>query len=371
MSRLSTLAELKETLHRSLAPLGNFEECALLDYPNNLNVGDHLIWLGCVFYLTQVVKTNINYVSSSTDFSGKEMEKRIGKSPILLHGGGNLGDLWSRHQNFRERIISTYRDQPIIIFPQSIYFANPANLKKAADVFNAHPNLTLFARDNSSYELALQHFSHCQVIKAPDMAFHMVQMSGLSLDFSSTSAILYLCRDDLELNQEFSPKTIDVPNLVVDDWVSFDWVLGNPKSQLIQAMAGVVREVWQRGLQTPGEWLHRQKWEQLHPYTPQLNNLYNHSMHRRSWGLMHSAIYQLKPYRLVITNRLHAHILCLLLGIPHIFLPNSYFKNEAFYQTWTSQIPFVRFVKDASQIKETVKELLDLFPTHIESDVSS
>jgi pyruvyl transferase EpsO len=39
--------------------------------------------------------------------------------------------------------------------------------------------------------------------------------------------------------------------------------------------------------------------------------------------------------RVVITDRLHAHILCLLLGIPSVIIDNSYGKLRNFYDTWT------------------------------------
>jgi pyruvyl transferase EpsO len=38
----------------------------------------------------------------------------------------------------------------------------------------------------------------------------------------------------------------------------------------------------------------------------------------------------------VVTDRLHAHILCLLLGIPHTTLDNSYGKLSTFIGTWTT-----------------------------------
>ncbi|MCL2385679.1 MAG: polysaccharide pyruvyl transferase family protein, partial [Alphaproteobacteria bacterium] len=38
----------------------------------------------------------------------------------------------------------------------------------------------------------------------------------------------------------------------------------------------------------------------------------------------------------VITDRLHGHILCLLLRIPHIVLENNYGKLGSFIETWTS-----------------------------------
>lgn len=46
--------------------------------------------------------------------------------------------------------------------------------------------------------------------------------------------------------------------------------------------------------------------------------------------------------RLVITDRLHAHILCLLLGIPHILLNSVMGKNWSFYETWTRGSPLCR-----------------------------
>src|SRR5207249_3440314 len=41
----------------------------------------------------------------------------------------------------------------------------------------------------------------------------------------------------------------------------------------------------------------------------------------------------------VITDRLHGHILCLLLGIPHVLLDNNYGKVRWFYETWTRDCP--------------------------------
>lgn len=79
--------------------------------------------------------------------------------------------------------------------------------------------------------------------------------------------------------------------------------------------------------------------------------------------MMHAGMHQMRQHRLVITNRLHGHILCLLLKIPHVFLPNSYHKNELFYQTWTHQISFFRFVKKPHEVKSAVEELLGLYPS--------
>jgi pyruvyl transferase EpsO len=268
--------KLKEVLHKALGKLEAFEQCALLDYPDHPNIGDNLIWLGEVFYLTDVLNAKINYAASVEDFSGVEMEKQVGKAPILLHGGGNLGDLWPVYQNFREHIISNYQDRPIIILPQSIYFTEHSNLIKTAQVFNSHPNLTLFVRDNYSYEIALQYFSNCQIIKAPDMALQMVNLPGLSFNSSRNQSILYHCRTDKELNQNSSPASIDLPNLVVEDWTSYKYDSQYYKelpSKWAKRMA-LISEGLQQGTVIPTEWISRQIWKHFHPYASKFNTLY-------------------------------------------------------------------------------------------------
>lgn len=337
--------------------LKGFETCALLDYPDYLNLGDRAIWIGSILALTDVLNLKINYAASVSNFSKLDLDKAVGKAPIFLNGGGNLGDLWPKCQDFRETIISQYRDRPIVILPQSIYFINPENLKKTAAIFNTHPDLTLFVRDRISYDLAINAFDNCRILLAPDMAFQMVGLTGLPNDSRSKSSILYLCRDDRELDKSFSPSKISLSNLVVEDWKSYQWLLGTQKSQLEQNLISLFREGWQRGLATPGEWIARQRWEFWHPNLKKMERLYQPAMHHQAWSFLYSALYQLSQHRFVITNRLHAHILCIILGIPHIFLPNAYHKNEAFYETWTHQIPFCKFVKDPAQIGNVVREL--------------
>uniref|UniRef100_A0ACD5GYL6 Polysaccharide pyruvyl transferase family protein n=1 Tax=Desertifilum tharense IPPAS B-1220 TaxID=1781255 RepID=A0ACD5GYL6_9CYAN len=91
-----------------------------------------------------------------------------------------MGDLWPIFQDFREKIATQYPNRRIIILPQTIYFKNPENLKKAAKAFNSHPDLTLFVRDDTSYAIAQENFHKCRILKAPDMAFHLVGMPDLN-----------------------------------------------------------------------------------------------------------------------------------------------------------------------------------------------
>ena len=98
--------EFQNQIHRqlisALKPLENLKHCAFLGYPNQLNIGDHLIWLGSWLYLIDVNQTEVNYISSANDFNEDSFLITSQNSPIVFNGGGNLGDLWPKNQNFRE-----------------------------------------------------------------------------------------------------------------------------------------------------------------------------------------------------------------------------------------------------------------------------
>jgi len=349
-------AELRQILHQHLAPLGQLSRCALINYPNHINIGDHLIWLGNLLYLREVLQVEIGYTASSTTFDANEMEQRVGKVPILLHGGGSLGDLWYTHQIFRERIIQRYPDRSIIILPQTVYFQDQAKGEQAAKIFNQHPDLTIFTRDRISYELARTYFNQCRVLLAPDTALQLTQLADFPVA-TTPQGIFYQCRSDLELSgeqwQAWGQKQRG-------DWRAYEdqWVMGPLDTPWKRHLATVIRAGWQRGVRHPKEWWSRLAWDTRFKPRDSLNDIYPQAEQHRSWSFIHSGVYQFRQYRLIITNRLHGHILCTLLKIPHIFLPNCYHKNRAFYDTWTSGLPYCRFVEESSQLTAAISSLL-------------
>ena len=61
----------------------------------------------------------------------------------------------------------------------------------------------------------------------------------------------------------------------------------------------------------------------------------------------------------VVTDRLHGHILSLLLGIPQVVLDNSYGKVRQFHETWTKSMPQVRWARCIpTDARAAAKELL-------------
>ena len=103
---------------------------ALVDFPDHANVGDSAIWLGELVLLRAITGRDPSYVSAWHDFDRDAFLHSCPDGPVLIHGGGNLGDLWSHHQRFRESLLTAFPDRTIVQLPQSIFFRDGG----AADV---------------------------------------------------------------------------------------------------------------------------------------------------------------------------------------------------------------------------------------------
>ena len=63
--------------------------------------------------------------------------------------------------------------------------------------------------------------------------------------------------------------------------------------------------------------------------------------------------------RICLTDRLHVHVLCTLMGIPHIVLDNSYGKIRSFADCWGTASHASWPDPTERDVLETVDALLD------------
>ena len=59
----------------------------------------------------------------------------------------------------------------------------------------------------------------------------------------------------------------------------------------------------------------------------------------------------------VVTDRLHAHILCLVAGVPHVLVDTGYGKLHAFVDAWTAGHPLLRLARGALEADAAVRDL--------------
>ena len=75
------------------------------------------------------------------------------------------------------------------------------------------------------------------------------------------------------------------------------------------------------------------------------------------WSLR-GALQILSLGRMVVTDRLHAHIFCLMMGIGHVLVSDASGKNRHFYETWTHDSNLCRFARDPAEGWSMVRRAL-------------
>jgi pyruvyl transferase EpsO len=307
---------LRSALDAVLRPLVPVDRpVALLDFPVHDNVGDCMIWLGSRATLQRLGAPPLSYTCCIQSFSREDLARRIGNGTIFLSGGGNFGDVYPPHQDLREAVIAAFPDNPIVQLPQSIFFESAAATERARRVLEAHPQLTLLVRDHRSLAIAQRDFPGVRSILCTDMAFGL---GPLPPGRPPSERIVWLSRTDRESSWG---GALEPPACVERvDWVAPPRDRRGPSVQ---------RRIWRRVIREPG-----------------LVRLLDPGIAR--WHLRRG-VQMLSGARCVITDRLHGHILALMLGIPHCLLPNTNGKIQAFHETWTHGSPLVSWCESEAE----------------------
>lgn len=284
--------------------------CALLDFPNHSNCGDSAIWLGETKALERRGASIVS-ASDSRSFSASRVAQDVGSGTIVLHGGGNLGDLYPASQRFREEVIAAFPFNRIIQLPQSIQFRDPASLEHARRVFDSHPDFTLLVRDERSLALAEEHFDVPTVL-CPDMA---LALGNLDRPVKAAQDVTWLSRTDHESRGE-TPLQLDGIRPV--DWLS----PVSPQSHLSFGSQAAARAATRAAGRLGARYAQG---------GPDLRGIYDRIAHR---NVLRGARI-LARGRVVLTDRLHGHLLSLMLGIPHVVMGDAHGKVRGFFDAWT------------------------------------
>jgi pyruvyl transferase EpsO len=298
----TSMGELKGRLSGLLQYLPVDRPLAYLDYPVHLNFGDLLIMRGTEQFFADCGHTVVAR-AAYMNFCNSLRRRITAETIIVMHGGGNFGDLYPVHQRFREQIVQQFPDNRIVILPQSMYFSSAVALEQSAEVFRAHPDVVLCLRDHASIRRAGGQFTHNTVLM-PDMAHQLWR--GHDSDSSASERTLRLMRRDLEMAQEQNQP----------GWVSEsrDWLDFTPRWSC-RIFGRILR---------------------LH----ELEGKYDRRLGaHRVWhgycSLLHAHMErQFRGYDRLVTSRLHGMIFAALLNKPVQYLDNTYGKLTGYAKTW-------------------------------------
>ncbi|MFK7829090.1 MAG: polysaccharide pyruvyl transferase family protein [Congregibacter sp.] len=280
-----------------------YNKVALFDFPRHDNVGDLAIWLGETYFFQKVLHKKIVAVEHC---KAEVLPPLSPDTLVLLHGGGNLGDIWPEHENFRLRVIERYPNNRIVLLPQSLHFSSREALMQSAAITTKHGDFHVCVRDAESVPDAGTLAFPERVHLCPDMALSL----GTLPRPNPPSREFYALR---RIDKEAAGFGEFPENLESGDWI------GAPVSRLASIVGRVDR------------WFTR--------YPSRLRSL--SFVRIRLYEMLarehlNRGVAQLSSAEVIVTDRLHAHILCSLMGIPHVVLDNSYGKIARFRRQWNT-----------------------------------
>lgn len=326
MKAQEKVAQLQHLIAERLTPLIQ-RDYLYLDLPYHANLGDTLIWQGTLDFLKQL-PVRCLYSSYFEGDGYKTAALKYADSQILLHGGGNFGDVWTGCHQYRKKVIAAFPNRDIIILPQTIYYKDPAHLQEDAVFFSAHPNVTICARDAHSYGILQEHFPKNKSLMVPDMAFCMAQHWQKPETRKDTT--LFVMRTDHELPND--DKLTMPQGATVRDWPTLQTFGGKVRYELIKRLTKQGNALDARLGTNITRPLFDWYWQHIiRPYNVRL------------------AVDFVQSCQHLYTTRMHAAILGVILGKTDITLyDNIYGKMSWFYDTWLSDVDGIRLLNSHS-----------------------
>lgn len=314
-------------------PIGS--QIVYVDYPLHFNVGDMLINIGAEAFFARMRYSvlgrysifdacQINWGDPSLNSLKSAFIDNLTKLPknvaIVLHGGGNFGDIYPEFQRLRELVVEHFLDRRIVFLPQSLHFRNEVALEQSLFKLKQHQDLHCFFRDSES--LALYSKVCSRGALAPDMAhalfdtkqFHRFRQLRNGLTDSQSREALVLARTDAEAIATGVSKS---PGRVFD-WPDLESALGTSLFRLARKM-----QYLGFGLSSP---IPLRIWEGVRD-----------RMIDRACQIFSSSGY-------LKTDRLHGMILACLLDLPVRIADNEYGKLGRYRKAWLNGSPLVKRV---------------------------
>jgi pyruvyl transferase EpsO len=326
--------------------LGGARDVALVNFPNHSNPGDSAIWLGARAALRRL-RVRVRYQCAWCTYSPEALRRALPHGPVLLNGGGNFGDLYRGQQGLRERLLTELTDRPIVQLPQSIHFRKQENLDRMRHLVAEHGRVTVIAREQRSEALAREHFD-ADVRLLPDTALALRPIRPAPMPSSEpVDDMLWLHR--LSKDPEYVDHGFDLDEFGLSSR-EVEWIRPQPAEPAWTPTGRAVRAAngWLLARARSDQRWARHAWRPLGATFVPLGE----GFVRRGLAIMATG-------RVLVTDKLHGHLLALLAGIPHVVLDNSYGKVSGTYQAWTHPSGLARWADSGAEAQQLVRELLD------------
>ncbi|MEQ1303807.1 polysaccharide pyruvyl transferase family protein [Acinetobacter radioresistens] len=261
-------------------------------------------------------------ISKSRLWLGSIKKQVTSEDIITIIGGGNMGSLYPDIEDLRQLVIRTFPYNKIVCFPQTLDWdesqLSHEALKKILKIYASHSDIHIFAREFITYKKLEEVFNGQKNVKigfVPDIVMSASAKKLGVVNSSKPTGILTCLRNDKECA------------LKAEHYAILDSAINNTGLTITKT-----------DTHAGGSGLSKAECNKL----------------------LSNKIQQFAEAQLVITDRLHGMILCILSGTPCLVLPNSNHKIRQTYLDWLKDHPRVIFVQieNFTQVPKYIDQLL-------------
>ena len=284
------------------------------------NLGDMAITYAQVLFLKSVFPdAEIICVPSSQTYSGtKTIRTYIQPDDLItIVGGGNMDDVYISLEEARLHVVKSFPKNKIISFPQTFAFSDTEFGRRrqriSYNVYSKHKDLTLFVREPYSLERIKKAYPDVKIAYCPDIVLSL----NNDVPKKERHGVLCCMRSDKEQSIRLEQKE-HIIRAVKDEFHNV-----------------VIRDTVDVSI----EECTKDRYEQT------LNSF---------WDM-------LRQKEIVITDRLHCMIFCVITGTPCVVMDNTNHKISGVYNAWVREkVPFIRYVadQDPDTVIASAKEML-------------
>ncbi|WP_432534222.1 polysaccharide pyruvyl transferase family protein [Kineococcus arenarius] len=291
-----------------------------VDFPMHLNCGDSALYLG----LEAAARELGARVVRTVDRRSYRPELLRADALPVCQAGGNWGGLYPTLHELRLSFLRDTRGRVAVQMPQSIEYVDERHREELRRAVGEHGRFIFLVRDRRSYDIAVRDYD-CEVRLVPDLALAL----GNRPRRPARTPLVVQARTDRETaGAEGFSKT-------------FDWIAAPATSPSSVAL----------------RLARRANAQQRRTASPQVALLARSAMRFLAEVNVRRARDLLSAGEVVVTDRLHGHVLCTLLDIPHVVVDDKFGKIRALYETWTAAERTSRFAASWADVQQELAQI--------------